>query len=344
MKKTILLYTILLVGLQNTFCQGFDRENQYKQAMQNAKVAFEAYQYSDAVMFYREAMKIKPDALLPKYKIEDIRTIYIAKELDSINQKPVVVIDTPKKRKKKKEKIAEQLVIEERAREEATRKMNNDADIAQAELQNITTEVIEINEDTNNEDLDEDIEVNNLSHDMEIPLSKIEAKKSTEIVYDKNEDTLIEPTLTKREVSDLKVDALEKVVKSEPVNVKSETQIDEPNLLITQTEPVKKKPKVIQPLPKPVQQTEEEMLIWIKKEQERLLSVYPHVKTVEEIDKPGKHITRVIINVDNKVTIYLKVKHSWGATYFFIDEVGQELKSINEQYFNLMTNLKTYGG
>ena len=50
------------------------------------------------------------------------------------------------------------------------------------------------------------------------------------------------------------------------------------------------------------------------------------------------------MNIDNKVVIYLKVKHSWGATYFFIDEVGQELKSISATYFNLMTNLKTYGG
>ncbi|MCK9208413.1 MAG: hypothetical protein M0P66_14975, partial [Salinivirgaceae bacterium] len=89
--------------------------------------------------------------------------------------------------------------------------------------------------------------------------------------------------------------------------------------------------------------TEEERKIWIEQEQKRLAVSYPNKKTVEELDQPGKHITRVIMNINQKVVIYLKVRHSWGATFFFIDEVGQELKSINEQYFNLMTNLDTYG-
>ena len=94
----------------------------------------------------------------------------------------------------------------------------------------------------------------------------------------------------------------------------------------------------------PIRIIREDKKMWIEQEKDRLITVYPNKKTVEEIDKPGKHITRIIMNIDNKVTIYLKVKHSWGATFFFIDEVGLELKSISETYFNLKTNLKTYGG
>ncbi len=44
---------------------------------------------------------------------------------------------------------------------------------------------------------------------------------------------------------------------------------------------------------------------------------YPKGKTVEEFEKFGMKITRVII-VDNKVVrIYLKVQHDWGETFFF---------------------------
>lgn len=90
--------------------------------------------------------------------------------------------------------------------------------------------------------------------------------------------------------------------------------------------------------------TEEEKEVWIEAETEKLRMQYPDQKTVLESDQPGRHITRVIMNIDNKISIYLKVKHNWGATFFFEEVIGKEnLQSINEIYFNKMTNLATYG-
>lgn len=70
--------------------QTSDTEQRYKDAMQNAKTAFDAKMYSDALYFYREALKIKPDAKLPRYKIEDIRTIYIDENLKEITENQAV--------------------------------------------------------------------------------------------------------------------------------------------------------------------------------------------------------------------------------------------------------------
>lgn len=80
---------------------------------------------------------------------------------------------------------------------------------------------------------------------------------------------------------------------------------------------------------------------FIEKENQRLVEKYPNKKTVETIEKPGKIITRVVMNIDQKVTVYLKVKHGWGATYYFIEEIGFEPKSVSGIYFNRMTDLTT---
>ena len=90
--------------------------------------------------------------------------------------------------------------------------------------------------------------------------------------------------------------------------------------------------------------TDEEKEARKEAEMQKLRVQYPEQKTVLEIDQPGKHITRVIMNIDNKISVYLKVKHSWGATFFFEDEIGEDnLRRISELTFNKMTNLATYG-
>ena len=119
-------------------------------------------------------------------------------------------------------------------------------------------------------------------------------------------------------------------------------------------------PKPVQPAPKPAptktvskpapkpasqpkQMTEEEKKAWKENEIKKLRQQYPEQKTVLEFDQPGKHITRIIMNVDNEITVYLKVKHSWGATFFFVEEIGEDLRSIDEVTFNKKTNLQNYG-
>lgn len=307
------------------WAQEFSKNDQYKQALQNAKLALEAGQYSQAVVFYREAQKINPASLLPKYKIEDIRTIYIEKEM-KLHPQLVNKVSTKESRKKKTSKNKEVETSEAIIRETATRKMNEEADKVEVELKKLKADAVLIIEDPI--DLDTSgLHVKTIVTDREIGVEPIERINNPQLTVDKGSTTVVEQKLEKRELPN------ENINHSDVSPEKT-----------TSTVKTTKQQAVYQPVQSeksPI--SDEDKKNWIDQETKRLATVYPNRKTVEEIDQPGKHITRVIMNIDHQIIIYLKVQHAWGAVFFFTDEIGQELKSINEQYFNLMTNLETYG-
>jgi hypothetical protein len=300
--------------------QDFSVDEQYIQAMQNAKAAFEAQHYSEAVMFYKEAQRLKPNQLLPRYKIEDIRTIYIKKEMDTLQQVQIAAVPASVKKPSKKEQALRDAEFKQQAEAEATRKMEADAQqalaIIVAEPKPENVKVIEIDEEPVTEPDNIDIKPIEPSRQTGMaPITKHDAKPL------ETKPTTAQITATPRPVP-----VIETTVDTTPAKA---------------IEPTPKPKSQSQPVAdtKPAQPTQE----WVAAEQKRLAEKYPNKKTVEEIEQPGKKITRVVMNVDSKVLIYLKVQHSWGATFFFLDETGQALRSINEQYFNVMTNLDTYG-
>ncbi len=298
--KNIISATALLLVTISLSAQTSDSEQQYKAAMQNAKTAFDAKMYSEALYFYREALKIKPDAKLPRYKIEDIRTIYIDDGIREIAENKQIAQEEVKKQ----------------AEAKADERIENEIEQAQKELETLkVATVISIEEES--------------------------------VVYDENIDIAdVEPTLeTKQPEPEPQPEQIEpEPIVAQPVEpVKEEPKpIVEPKktTVVSKPQPIVSKPK---PRPQPAM-TSEEKEARKEAEMQKLRVQYPEQKTVLEIDQPGKHITRVIMNVDNKVSVYLKVKHSWGATFFFEDEIGEDnLRSISELTFNKMTNLATYG-
>lgn len=323
----IITLAILIVCSIVSYAQNFDKDDQYTQAMNNAKTALEAQQYSQAVMFYREALSLKPEALLPKYKIEDIRTIYIKNELEELQKETPMVTEKPKSKKKQKELEAKEEVLVQKAEEIATEKMYQEADLAKEELVELVQESEFLNIIDSAIMIEDQEDVQNIEPDRETTLVTIESKKTHGIVGEKTK-TASSLTVSKQELSEIKA--------SNPNEPKIENEQEKPQI-------EKSEAKQITPVNKPVKKQEvikdEE---WIKAENGRLAKKYPNQKTIEEIEKPGKHITRVIMNIDGKITTYLKVKHSWGATFFFVDEVGLELRSISQTHYNLMTDLSTY--
>ena len=331
--KNIISATALLLVTISLSAQTIDSEQQYKAAMQNAKTAFDAKMYSDALYFYREALKIKPDAKLPRYKIEDIRTIYIDDGIKEITENKQIAQEEVKKQ----------------AEAKADERIETEIEQAQKEFETLkVATVISIEEET--------------------------------VVYDENIDIVdVEPTL---ETKQPEPEPEPEIIEPEPVVPKEEPQPivepvkEEPKPAIEQPAPKEEKPapkeekpapkaeepapKPVQPAPKPTpakvvskpaskpasqpkQMSEEEKKAWKENEIKKLRQQYPEQKTVLEFDQPGKHITRVIMNVDNEITVYLKVKHSWGATFFFVEEIGEDLRSIDEVTFNKKTNLQNYG-
>ena len=95
--KHLIIVIILLITSTLSYSQESATEQQYKAAMQNAKTAFDAKMYSEALYFYREALKIKPDAKLPRYKIEDIRTMYIDDGIKEIAENKQIAQEEAKK-------------------------------------------------------------------------------------------------------------------------------------------------------------------------------------------------------------------------------------------------------
>lgn len=314
--KNIISVTALLLVTISLSAQTSDNEQQYKAAMQNAKTAFDAKMYSEALYFYREALKIKPDAKLPRYKIEDIRTIYIDDGIREIAENKQIAQEEVKKQAEAK--------ADERIEAEVVQ--------AQKELETLkVAAVINIEEEPVIVDESLDIE------DVEPTLETKQPESEPEPIAPEPEPIVPQPV--------------------EP-NKDEPKPIDEPAPKEEKNAPA---PKPVQPAPKPTpaktaakpaskpasQQkklTDEEKEARKEAEMQKLRIQYPEQKTVLEIDQPGKHITRVIMNVDNKVSVYLKVKHSWGATFYFQDELGDDnLISISELTFNQMTNLANYG-
>ena len=308
--RHIFSIAILLLVTISVSAQDSESEQQYKAAMQNAKTAFDAKMYSEALYFYREALKIKPDAKLPRYKIEDIRTIYIDDGIREIAENKQIAQEEVKKQ----------------AEAQADERIETEIEQAQKELETLkVATVISIDEETV---VDDDVvEIADVEPTLETkqiePEPEPEPAPQPEPIKPEPQP---EPVVTKPA----------EPVKEEPhpaVEPKKTTVVSKPQPLVSK--------------PKPHSQlamTDEEKEIRKEAEMQQLRLKYPEQKTVLEIDQPGKHITRVIMNIDNKVSVYLKVKHSWGATFFFQDEIGEDnLRSISELQFNKMTNLATYG-
>ena len=291
-----------------SYSQESAAEQQYKAAMQNAKTAFDAKMYSEALYFYREALKIKPDAKLPRYKIEDIRTMYIDDGIKEIAENKKVTQDEAK--------------IE--AETKADERIEAEIEQAQKELETLkVATVISIDEET-------------VVDDENIDIADVEPTLETK--QPEPEPIVVEPA--KEEPKPIVEPESQPVVEQPVAPVKEEPKPVEPEKKTVVT----KQPIVKPTKPAPHQLSDEEKEARKEAEMQQLKIRYPEQKTVLEIDQPGKHITRVIMNIDNKVSVYLKVKHNWGATFYFQDEIGEDnLRSISEQTFNKMTNLATYG-
>lgn len=71
--------------------------------------------------------------------------------------------------------------------------------------------------------------------------------------------------------------------------------------------------------------------------QDSLLQQYPDYKTETIEEDMYKKVTRVYINKNRRVTIYMKVEHAWGGIYYFIDRTPLVPENISQGFFDAET-------
>lgn len=71
--------------------------------------------------------------------------------------------------------------------------------------------------------------------------------------------------------------------------------------------------------------------------QDSLRMHYPKFKTEVVEENLYKKTTRVFINKNNRVTIFMKVEHAWGGIYYFIDRTPLVPENISQGFFDAET-------
>ena len=73
--------------------------------------------------------------------------------------------------------------------------------------------------------------------------------------------------------------------------------------------------------------------------QDSLMYKYPNERTIEITQDAHKKTTRVFMNNGQRIEIYTMVEHSWGATYYFLEEYPTGTTSIGYAAFVNKTKL-----
>lgn len=318
-------------------------ERKYMGLINSGNVYYSLHQYSMAHQMFTKALELKPKRRYPAYKLEDIETQLVIfnqpkdslpKNADSIVasiMNPSVEIKKPIEYNRKtpeelqaifKKDLYNQIASETKDKRELAKRLK----FVENEVINKKEEVAKI--DT----------IKPLIPIVEIP--KIDSTKlySPKAVTIKNDS--IVPIVANIDIP--KVDS----IKPEQPKIDSIKTIAtiKPTLdstIIIHTDSPKKdtiKPKPI--LVQTIKPTKEANRPFDKVAyQDSLLKRYPNERTIEVINEDYKKITKVTINRDNMVTIFLKVEHQWGGVFFFKDNTPYPLENISKSYFEVATKL-----
>lgn len=317
MNRKIFIFCAVLVAFLNqaSFSQAGvikdkDVKRQYEKVIKKANESFDKGQYTVAIHFYKKAQKIAPEKKLSKYRLEDIITIFIEKEMVS-------------NRADAKELIEE---IEERALEiEKSLHSENkdDLEMLLAELDND----IKANPPVDNRPE----EWKRLEQDVRNEMNRENGKPEileTEIVEDTSKKD-IKPVLIVEEKPE---DIIAEIESIKPIEKEAEATI--PKDTITK---LKKELPLIKPVPKreikPKRKAYAKLVEEKRVRDKELKEKYKDGKTVEVIETKSKITTRTVIRKDGKVKVYLKVKHNWGGEYYFIDNSPVKVQSITKNYY-----------
>ena len=129
------------------------------------------------------------------------------------------------------------------------------------------------------------------------------------------------------------------IAKEEPKKKEKKQKAEE--LVVAKEEP---KPEPAKPInlaekPKVVKQEPTKKVVDFATYQDSLRHKYPNERTIEITQDAHKKTTRVFMNDGQRVEIYAMVEHTWGATYYFLEEYPTGTTSIGYAAFVNKTKL-----
>lgn len=308
-------------------------EKKYLALINQATDLYNSKHFYASRRVFTEALKIRPDRMYPQYKLEDIRTelerfenraALLGVNVDSLMQQELALI------------IAEAGVDEDYYPPYIP--------LTQADIERIFKQEVEkqiqIMASTPQE-------ANRLLGLMQ---EFFKDAPSTDMITDTKPQTVEEPAA--RIVDFTRPSTREPEITPEVVESITDTPIIEtiPAEIIEIHEPIVETEKptvtpspVTPPTERPVvrtPQTKEEIkVVDFATYQDSLRRRYPEERTVEYTEDAHRKTTRVILNDGKFVEIFVRVEHSWGATYYYIEEYPSGYQSIGYSAFMNRTRL-----
>lgn len=291
-------------------------EARYMNFIERGNLYFKAKNFTKAKEMYLSSLEVKPNREYPKYKLEDIKTeitLFNTKNNDTATivyqEKPLI---EPKIEKPKKT---------------YTYLTSNDIDkLIQADIER------HVKKNTNNND---------------------SAKAAVALFNDvikEAEKTFLKPKEEPKQIEEEKEQIAEKETQNEQENTKTDTDtaalIKEPieniavsNFEIIEIDTNQTTNEHFSESDMPIIEAPNEPFDY-EKYQDSLKKIYIDERTVEINKSEEKTTTKVIINKNNEITIFIKVAHNWGGVFYFIEKTPKTLENISNAFFYASTGLK----
>lgn len=313
--------------LKDTTAKG----KQYIQLIFHADSLYKARNYEKAVAAYDEAFQLKQKEQYPRFKAEDIRTLYLKNDIAKAEQKQGEPTEYAwSKRHREKEEREEREKHPEKKIEEPAKQKENPV-ITANEKKEIKSQHIEqpIKKEQplaeNPKELTDEKKIINPQIDEQTKKDADEKLKAYEKlkVQEKAEE---KQKIEDREIAKKEIENKTIIIE----NTKKEKEINTISDIIIQKSKNEEQKRITADASFDQDAKPED-------EQKILAAKYPKEKTIETIKEATKTITQIIINQNGMVTIYLKVAHNWGQTFYFIKEPTSQMKSISRDYFERYT-------
>ncbi len=291
-------------------------EKKYMNLVNSGNIYYSLRQYSMAQLMFRKALELKPNRKYPSYKLEDIETQLeiFSRQRDSLpsNADSIVAATIKDPDEKKIQTVYKRKTPEEL---DALFKKDLHKQIA--------------SETKNKKELEKRLSFVN----KEVLMPKKDSIMPTPPIISKKDTVLKNIDTTSKIVSKIDTIAQTAVIKKDTI----QPIIDTTKKIVKDTI----KPQPIKPIQEvPIKTVSPKPYVFNKQSyQDSLQRKYPNERTIEIITEDYKKITKVIINRNHYVTIYLKIEHKWGGVFFFRDNTPYAMENISKSYFEVETKL-----